>query len=500
MYQETFQLNNHPVGLHFGPGSGLQKLPPGSVLINGLDEVPNADRKVVLAAVVRARAKNPALNAAAFQFVRDMLLLKFPENASEADREEQRRFVGKFQQVTAPVVAKGVEDTAFYVYNRLLSLNEVGGNPARFGVPPDAVHRFFEERQSRWPHALSSTSTHDNKRSEDARARINVLSEVPEQWNQHLWHWSEINKEHRIKLEDDVVVPDPNEEYLLYQSLLGSWPFELDGPEQLADYVQRIQAYMKKALHEAKTHTSWINPNAEYDDAIQLFVCRILDPTTGKKFRAEFGPLQKRIARLGVFNSLAQTLVKLTAPGIPDIYQGSEVWDFSLVDPDNRRPVDYEHRQRLLTDLANQFEARGPSRPSLAEWLAQPEDGRIKLYLTHRTLTTRRANEDLFAQGAYVPVELAGNKMKHAFAFARTMEDRLAIVVIPRLIAELVGENETAPIGSIWEDTRMVVPTSGKLENVFTGETLRIRDDGRLLLADAMAGFPMALLMTAIAD
>src|SRR5262249_44412476 len=211
----------------------------------------------------RAMIRNPVLSGSRFRFVRDMLLLKYPEGASEEDRAEQRRFAGKFQQVTAPVMAKGLEDTAFYVYNRLLSLNEVGGDPARFGIVPEVLHRVMQSRQARWPRSLSPLSTHDTKRSEDVRARLNVLSEIPGEWQAAVERWSRANADKRLSVEDETV-PDANEEYLLYQTLLGAWPLEPYSPDEYAAFVRRIQEYMNKVLHEAKVHSSWLNPNEPY--------------------------------------------------------------------------------------------------------------------------------------------------------------------------------------------------------------------------------------------
>ncbi len=322
--------------------------------------VSERDRRYVTMAVSRARRRNPAITAGLFTFVRDMLLLHYPETASEADRAEQRRFVGKFQQVTAPVTAKGIEDTAFYIYNRLASLNEVGGDPGRFGLPPKEVHGFLRDRQAAWPWSLSPLSTHDTKRGEDVRARLNVLSEVPDEWKGRLGRWRMMNEAQRVQAEDELA-PDPNEQYLLYQTLLGAWPLDPCSAEDRAEFVRRVQAYMLKAVHEAKVHTSWINPNKAYDDGVQEFVARLLDEGRSKAFLEDFREFERRISHCGLFNSLSQTLLRLTAPGVPDTYQGTELWDFSLVDPDNRRPVDYERRRKMLESLRRAWTATGDS-------------------------------------------------------------------------------------------------------------------------------------------
>ena len=409
------------------------------------DEGPHdADRLYILKAIHRAETLNPLMSRRVFRFIRDMLLLESPESFGEADRAEQRRFAGKFQQVTAPVTAKGVEDTAFYVYNRLVSLNEVGGDPGRFGIRPEAVHAFNQDRQARWPYALSPLSTHDTKRSEDVRARINVLSEMPEEWSACVERWSRLNERLR-KTDEDQTIPDANVEYLLYQTLVGAWPLEPYSAEEYAEFVKRIQAYMLKALHEAKVHTSWINPNAEYDAAIQEFVGRILDEGGNRPFLDDFRAFQRRISQYGLLNSLSQTLLKLASPGVPDTYQGTELWDFSLVDPDNRRPVDYDRRRRMLRDLRSAAEAAdGDLRELARDLVAVKEDGRIKLFVTYRTMQCRRDHPGLFSAGEYLPIAADGPKAAHLFAFVRRAGDARALVAVPRLVAGLASDPDPA--------------------------------------------------------
>jgi (1->4)-alpha-D-glucan 1-alpha-D-glucosylmutase len=465
------------------------------------DELHPDDRRYVQQAVARAQRNNPALSRDVFAFVRDMLLLNYPAGAGEDERAAQRRFVGKFQQVTAPVMAKGLEDTAFYRYHRLLSLNEVGNDADRFGVSPDELHRANQERQAQWPWALSALSTHDTKRSEDVRARLNVLSELPEGWQACLKRWSDLNAQYRQEV-DEAPVPDAAVEYLLYQTLLGAWPLEPYSAEEYATFVERIQAYIVKALHEAKVHTSWINPNAAYDEAMQHYVADILAPTN-EAFLDEFQTFQRRISHGGLFNALAQTLLKITTPGVPDTYQGTELWDFSLVDPDNRRPVDYAGRQRLLQELRTRLAAAGDDRLALAqELLSGKKDGRIKLYVTALALHCRRTNPGLFAVGDYLPAQVLGAKGAHVFGFGRRQGDRTAIVAVPRLIARLREDGHEAPLGeAVWQDTRLCVPGIDPQQawrHVFTGELVRTGlEDGQptLAVADLMAQFPVALLM-----
>jgi (1->4)-alpha-D-glucan 1-alpha-D-glucosylmutase len=459
------------------------------------DEIRQADRDSVERAVARARRRNPALSPQVFDFLRDVLLLRHPDSYGEADREEQRRFVGKFQQVTAPVMAKGLEDTAFYVYNRLLSLNEVGGDPARFGVSPETLHRVNQDRQARWPRALSPLSTHDTKRSEDVRARLNVLSEMPGEWQAALERWSELNTPHRLTI-DDAPVPDRNEEYFIYQTLLGAWPLEPYEAEEYRAFIGRVQEYMTKALHEAKVHTSWINPYREYDEAVLGFVGRILDEGSGGAFLADFRPFQRRISHYGLFNSLSQTLLKITSPGAADTYQGTELWDFSLVDPDNRRPVDYDHRRNCLRQLREW--ASHDRRGLVRQLLERPEDDRLKLYVTWQALSCRLDHPGLFAEGAYLPGDPAGARAEHVFGFARRDGGTVALVVVPRLLTRL-GER---PLGAVWGDTKLAVAGfegSITLQNLFTGDshTFNARE-GRLELriAEILSKFPVALLVS----
>jgi (1->4)-alpha-D-glucan 1-alpha-D-glucosylmutase len=465
------------------------------------DELHPDDRRSVHQAVLRAQRKNPAVSRELFEFVRDMLLLKYPASASAEERAAQQRFVGKFQQVTAPVMAKGLEDTAFYVYNRLLSLNEVGNDADRFGVSPEELHRANQERQAKWPWALSALSTHDTKRSEDVRARLNVLSELPQEWQTCLQRWSDLNAPHRQTLEDEPV-PDAREEYLLYQTLLGAWPLEPYTAEEYAAFVERIQAYMLKALHEAKVHTSWTNPNQAYDEAVQQYVAQILAPQTSGAFLDDFRVLQRRISHCGLFNSLAQTLLKITAPGVPDTYQGTELWHLSLVDPDNRRPVDYARRHRTLQQLQARM-AAGDERHTLAqELLASKEDGRMKLYVTSLALHCRRTHPGLFATGEYLPAQTMGAKRPHIFGFVRRQGNCGAIVILPRLMARLLSDGQEAPLGEgVWHDTKVLVPgvePQWSWHNVFTGEPVTFAsEDGQptLAVAEVLAHFPAALLV-----
>lgn len=459
--------------------------------------VRDADKLVVLKAIAKARRRNPVLGRQVFDFIRDTLLLKdLPSGpASEAYRSAQRRFAGKFQQVTAPVTAKGLEDTAFYVFNRLGSLNEVGGEPARFGLPPAELHAYFRDRAEKWPGGLSPLSTHDTKRGEDVRARINVLAEWPEEWSQRVSRWAAWNRSQKLDVEDSQA-PDANEEYLLYQTLIGAWPVAGSVDDDPAAFTRRIQEYMSKATHEAKVNTSWINPNADYDAAVAEFIARVLDPQKSGEFLADLREFVGRVTHVGLFNSLAQTLLRCTAPGVPDTYQGTELWDFSLVDPDNRRPVDYELRQRMLGELdaASSLDAKKLAR----EILASKEDGRVKLFVTSRALRLRRELSDAFGTGSYDPVESVGAKAEHLFAFVRSAGDKAVLVAIPRLIGTLLGDSRELPIGpKTWAETAVRLPESFANRtwvNALTGD--RLRADGVAIPAAALfADFPVALLV-----
>jgi (1->4)-alpha-D-glucan 1-alpha-D-glucosylmutase len=459
------------------------------------------DRYYVETAVARAKRMNPAISESLFDFARDMILLKYPDGATDGERAEQRRFVGKFQQVTAPVMAKGLEDTAFYVYNRLVSLNEVGGDPETFGVSPSALHRHNKERQERWPHSLSSTATHDTKRGEDVRARINVLAELPREWQKALARWGRLNKKHRGQVEE-LTVPDRNDEYLFYQTLVGAWPLQPFEGQAAEEFVGRIQAYTEKATHEAKVHTSWVNPNPAYDVALRQFVARALNPALNAAFLDDFQAFQKRVSHYGMLNSLGQTLLKIASPGVPDTYQGTELWDFSLVDPDNRRPVDYGLRRRLLDEVKAGAAEAGPRLAEFARQLAEArEDGRVKLYLTWRALHARRNHPGLFGAGEYLPADVAGKGHDNVCAFVRRGAGRLAVVAAPRLMTRLVPAGGLPLGAAVWEDTRLLLPGVGPgrpLRNMFTGEEVAVGEEqgqAAVAAADVFANFPVALLI-----
>jgi (1->4)-alpha-D-glucan 1-alpha-D-glucosylmutase len=449
--------------------------------------ITDRDREYIARAVAHAKRRTPAMNESVYDWVHDVLTLRFPEWATEADRRERLDFVRRFQQITGPVTAKGYEDTVLYRFNRLVSLNEVGGDPSRFGTSLAEFHAENVARRRRSPHALSATATHDTKRGEDVRTRINVLSEIPADWRARVAAWQRHNRKHRATV-DGVPAPGANTEYFIYQTLVGAWPIS----------AERLCAYLLKATREAKVHTSWINPNPRYDEAIAAFARAILDPGRSAPFLDDFTAFQARVAHFGALSSLGQVLIKITAPGVPDFYQGTELWDLSLVDPDNRRPVDWGLRARMLQELLTAV-AGAADRAALAHELVKTkEDGRVKLYLMREALAFRRAHRALFEQGEYRPLEARGVWAEHVCAFARVHGEAVAVTVIPRLLARRGAD--ALPLGAdYWADTWIELPRGlgGRFVNVVTGEPVASAPAGEaeaLAVAGALAAFPAALL------
>ncbi|MFI5295906.1 MAG: malto-oligosyltrehalose synthase [Thermodesulfovibrionales bacterium] len=463
--------------------------------------ITDRDRQHIETAVSKAKRKNPAISAFIFDFVGAVLLLRFPVDFSEEDKKEWLDFVMRFQQITAPVMAKGVEDTAFYVYNRLVSLNEVGGSPDRFGLSLEAFHGQNLDRIKFWPYALITTSTHDTKRSEDVRARINVLSEIPEKWRECLIKWSSLNKKKKTAVEGQEA-PDRNEECLLYQTLVGAWPLGRLAETEYDAFKTRIKDYMVKALREAKVNTSWINPNAEYEDAVISFIDAIMAVAPGNKFLMKFEPFQKTLSWFGMLNSLSQILLKIASPGVPDFYQGNEVWDFSLVDPDNRRPVNFAGMRETLAALKKEISNSGSDFTGfLRELIQNWEDGSIKLYVTLQALTYRKENHQLFMEGAYIPLIGDGELKDHICAFARQSDNKAVLVVVPRFMTQIPRFTyEAQSLGKVWENTGILLPDDipGNIfNNVLTGEKSEaVRRSGKreLPLGPVFSGFPVAML------
>jgi (1->4)-alpha-D-glucan 1-alpha-D-glucosylmutase len=377
----------------------------------------------------------------------------------------------------------------------------VGGNPERFGTPLETFHGQNIERTKFWPRAMVATTTHDTKRSEDVRARLNVLSEIPEEWRQGLLRWSRMNKR-RKSVVDGQWIPDRNEEYLIYQTLVGAWPIDPMNEIEHERFKQRIKDSMLKSVREAKVNTSWISPNFPYEEYLMKFIDAMLSPSPTNYFLIDFETFQKKIATFGMLNSLSQTLLKITCPGIPDFYQGTELWDLSLVDPDNRRPVNFGIRRERLAELKKRMEMAGTSLPEFARDLIREwRDGSIKLYVTLKTLHFRRDNSSLFQEGAYVPLAGSGDLKEHLCAFARRRGEEVVLVVVPRFLNRLVKNLEEMPFGeSVWKESCILIPGEipGKtFRNIFTGETLqRIEKnrEGALPLREVFSNFPVAML------
>ncbi len=452
------------------------------------------DRRYLAQALREAARRATEASAPVFDFLRRVLLLEGPAPEGE-QRGEWLRFVMRWQQVTGPIMAKGFEDTALYVYNRLTSLNEVGGDPAGLGVSPGAFHRRAADTAARRPHTMNATGTHDTKRSDDVRARISVLSELPDEWEKRLQAWSSWNrdKKHRV---GNRLVPDPDEEILLYQTLLGAWPLD---PEELPAFAGRIQEYMIKAVREAKVYTRWIRPDSEHERAVRAFVAAVLADEDEARFRGDFLAFQAKIAHFGAQNALAQVVVKIAAPGVPDFYQGQELWDLRLVDPDNRGPVDFSRRQAALAELARREEQGGAL--ALAEELVPAwRDGRIKLFVTARALAFRRRNRDLFLHGGYLPLWATGGSKDHVLAFARRRGGGMAVAAVPRLVTRICPPGGF-PLGQeAWGGrSGLVLPEDApsRFRNVFTGEEVHAAGaPGRRILPlhAVFRRFPVALL------
>ncbi len=416
----------------------------------GADGPTEADRRDLDWAVRRARKAAGATDTSPHAFIHQVLSTDLVAEPTSHPADDVRRTAMKFQQFTGPVMAKAVEDTALYRYFRLISLNDVGGDPDRFGVAVSAVHRANQERLRRFPYGLLATATHDHKRGEDTRARINVLSECAGEWRQRVQRWARLNQARKRDL-DGQIAPDPSDEYLFYQTLVGVWPLEVTEPDGVVDHpvVGRVADYLVKAMREAKRHSSWNEVNAAYEDATVAFVRATLDPARAPSFLADFLDFHQLIARAGAINGLAQTMIKLTSPGVPDLYQGSDYWDLSLVDPDNRRPVDFASRVASLAALA---EDGDPLDPALGDtW----RDGRIKQAVIARVLGHRRRYPRLFSHGTYHPLAARGPAGDQVIAYERRLAGRTVTVVVPRLVAGLLdpAESGLGIPGTAWEDT-----------------------------------------------
>jgi (1->4)-alpha-D-glucan 1-alpha-D-glucosylmutase len=474
------------------------------------ERVTEEDRRYLDWAVARARRLAGAADPSVYGFLHAVLTTDLARGpGAEATPGHSRRphrpadvvpadvvhIAMKVQQCTGPVMAKAVEDTVFYRYLRLVSLNEVGGDPGRYGVSPAAFHHTNAERLRRFPFSMVATATHDHKRGEDTRVRIDVLSEMPDEWEQRLRRWNRMNRIKKREIEG-VRAPGRNDECLLYQTLVGSWPLDLEWPAgpKLAEYAGRVAAYMLKAVREAKVRTSWSTPEPDYEDALTRFIHGVLDPERGAPFLAELMDLLETVAPAGAVNGLAQTLLKLTVPGVPDIYQGCEFWDLSLVDPDNRRPVDFAARRIGLEGAGLETAGGQGGDDILTRW----RDGRIKQRIIASTLGLRQRDPQLFALGDYRPLDSVGRHAERMVAFQRRSAGGMAVVAVPRLVLPLMaGASVPLPPADAWDDTALMLPELPEgwaLRDVFTGRPIQLAADGRLPARWLFEYFPVALL------
>jgi (1->4)-alpha-D-glucan 1-alpha-D-glucosylmutase len=443
-------------------------------------------REFIEAAVALAQRRSALADTALFDFIADVLCVRVHlQPGTHYDRNAVLRFAMRFQQYTSPVMAKSIEDTAFYRYVRLVSLNEVGGEPTRFGTSLEDFHAANGRAAQHHPHGLLATATHDHKRGEDTRLRIDALSETPAEWSRALRRWARLNRGKRGNAA--AVAPSTNDEYLLYQILLGTWPIAWRDPGAIASdaydgYVERILAYMEKATREAKVHTSWANQDAAYEEGTRSFVRGILDRANDNRFPGEIAAFAGMLSPIAMIHSLAQVVLKCTSPGVPDIYQGCELWDFSLVDPDNRRPVDYAARDALLARASADPEA------ALKSW----DDGAVKLAITRSLLHLRREQRETFASESYVALQATGPWSDRIVAFARGD----IIVVAPRLVRPFLDLDAAVPRLRLSEE-RLPVPAATYRER-FTGARIEA-PDGTISLAALLNRFPIAVLLPIVA-
>jgi (1->4)-alpha-D-glucan 1-alpha-D-glucosylmutase len=486
----------HPAELSEALVEATACLPVYRTYIQTLD-VPEATRELVGETIDAARARRSTLPARYFDFLSDVLLLASPEHVRPEQREARLAFVTRWQQFTGSIMAKGFEDTALYVYFPLASLNEVGGDPRVARGSPAKFHQFVVARQEKWPYSLNATTTHDTKRSEDTRARISVLSEIPERWAERLRQWSRMNEAHASKVET-TSVPDRNDEYLYYQTLIGAWPLHED---EWPAFVPRLQDYFIKASREANVRTRWVAPNQAHEAALRNFVARTVDRRANAEFCSSFEEFMDWLGPYGMLNGLGQTLLKASAPGVPDCFQGSELWDLRLVDPDNRGPIDFQRRRSMLAGLQTKPGANGET--DAEGLLAQWRDARVKMYVLARVLNARRTHAHLFGDGSYHTLIALGEQSSRVVAFARAQESAWAISIFPRCLASVQAPVLCATCRrKFWQGTELVLPLGApkRWVNILVGdspEPITSRSDGQLPLADVFEKFPLALLLPA---
>jgi (1->4)-alpha-D-glucan 1-alpha-D-glucosylmutase len=471
-------------------------LPVYRTYIQSLD-IPESTRQLLASAIDAARTRRSTLPPRYFEFLSDVLLLASPEHVRADQRESRLAFVARWQQFTGSIMAKGVEDTALYVYFPLAALNEVGGDPRVAGEGPAAFHHFVTARQKNWPNSLNATTTHDTKRSEDVRARISVLSEIPERWAECLREWSHINERHAAKF-DGTVVPDRNEEYLFYQTLVGAWPLQ---EEDWVSLTPRLQDYFIKASREANVRTRWVAPNQSHESALREFVTRTLDRESNRDFCASVEHLMETVGLYGMLNGLSQTLLKCTCPGVPDTYQGSELWDLRLVDPDNRGPIDFGRRISSLAAVEPSPGAQGSR--ALEALLVNWRDGRVKTQVLSRSLQARQKMPELFGGGNYKVLAAVGEHANRVVTFAREQAEAWSITISPRCMASAQGPVTCGECRrKFWQKTDLLLPMGApkRWVNVLCGDassSFEIDSEGRLSLSSVFEEFPLALLIPA---
>jgi (1->4)-alpha-D-glucan 1-alpha-D-glucosylmutase len=448
-------------------------------------EVKAQDKVPIEKAIREAQRRNPKLDQACFTFLREVLLLLPGPHLLPEQREARLAFVMAWQQFTGPITAKGVEDSALYVYNRLVSLNEVGSSPQHADLSVKGLHSFVQKRHHKWPFAMNTTMTHDAKRAEDVRTRISVLSEVPSEWNRCLTSWSQWN-EPKCRYVRGIRVPERNEEALLYQTLIGSWPV---AEGVCACYVQRIKDFMVKGVREAMVHTRWMVPNIDHEKALVDFIEAILQDRPDNRFLHDLRCFAEKVAYHGALNSLSQLVIKLASPGVADFYQGSELWDLRLVDPDNRQPVDFKKLEKLLA-------AHSGKQHSVNDLLRCWRSGQIKMHVMQRGLRFRQENGPLFQKGAYLPLEVRGTYRECVISYGRRYRGDWAIVIAPRLTVRL-GDQQSGSLRSRgWKDTCALLPKGAPTRwiSIINSEQVNATEAGEIGLERVLANFPVALL------
>ena len=450
-------------------------------------------------ALESSSVKSEITDPEVLSFLGGLLNLTSPPDLDTNGRALCRKFVMRFQQLTGPVMAKGVEDTAFYNFNPFISLNEVGGDPGCFGTSLHAFHDQNIRRAQRWPHSLLATATHDTKRGEDLRARLNVLSEIPDEWGRAVMKWRGLNAGKKTKT-NGKLAPSSNDEYLLYQTLIGAWGTGAEREEGRDRFRERVSEYMLKAVREAKSETQWTEPDRSYEEALKRFIGDLLCDSESNSFLDDFMLFQRKVAFFGLFNSLAQIVLKLTAPGVPDIYQGTELWDYHLVDPDNRRPVNYRARRKLLQEMRQKLSQDSVDLVVFLTGLLQNhQNGQIKMYLIWRILRLRAQRKVLFEKGGYAPLLAVGAKKDHICAFMRSSGNESVITVAARLVLTLAqGAHRGALDPAIWQDTALPVASGEAQEqyhDILTQRMITVRPNGGgLAVRDVLGLLPVAVL------